>query len=167
MEVFLLKYVVKGFQYYYQHIALTGGRGEVCLVTAMESRDVENVTVLVRFEDGNEARVKTDHLHSVKPKSPAELRQIQEAKNMAYLARLRKKQDEERRRTLADQERRKARLLRLREDERRQHLEAQKRRRALEKKEKDRAERQRLEAQKRKRASKTRAKTNVKVRRKK
>lgn len=152
MEVFLLQNVVKGRQYYYQRIGVFGSRGEVFLVTAIESRNVGNVTVLVRFENGDEVRVQTDHLHSVKPKSPAELRQIEEAKNEAREAQWRKEAEEERRRYLADWERTKARLQSMREDEKRRHLEAQKRRRALEKIEKARAKRQHLEAQYRRRA---------------
>ena len=162
MEMFLLQHVVKGRQYYYQHIDLMGGRGEVFLVTAMESRDVGNVTVLVRFLNGDKARVKTDHLHLTAPKSPAELRQIQEAKNEAHLAQMRTEWDEKLRRILADRERSEARLQSLQEDAKRQHLEAQKRRRALEKIENARAKRQHLEAQYRRRALEKKEKAQAK-----
>jgi hypothetical protein len=103
--VILLQHVEEGRQYYYQHISLTGVHGEVFLVRALETRTVRNVTVLVRLENGDQVRVKMDHLHVTAPKSPAERRKIREAKNAARLAKMRQKPFEESSRIWAEMER--------------------------------------------------------------
>lgn len=157
--VFFLQQVLEGHQYYYHHISLTGDHGEVFLVRALETRTVGPVTVWVRFENGNEARVQTEHLHRTAPKSPEERRQSREARTQALTAHAHQQREKTRKRIQAKKEEKKAQERSLREEVKRKHLLAEKRRIDLEKREKARAQKRHLLAGKqRSRNSKVRRK---------